>query len=225
MMKKKLFLAFLSIAFILKIDAQTLPRTYVISADTATQQFLDNNYWQVLNDKSSSFTIDDVQKEPLAGQFAYFTRDSKNHFTKTTWFRFNLKNNAGKPLQISIASEDAEADFYIPDSGGIMHHYITGWAIGWDKKNGFKKNNAIPFEIMQGQQMMVYLKTLNYSAFLSDDFTFSIFNTEKLVNMKHHQYKLEPNVHFSPDGKWVIFRANFEGESNVYAVEIKKSAE
>ena len=48
------------------------------------------------------------------------------------------------------------------------------------------------------------------------------FNTEKLVNMKHHQYKLEPNVHFSPDGKWIIFRANFEGESNVYAVEIKK---
>jgi len=49
------------------------------------------------------------------------------------------------------------------------------------------------------------------------------FDTEKLVNMKHHQYKLEPNVHFSPDGKWIIFRANFEGEANVYAVEIKKS--
>jgi oligogalacturonide lyase len=49
------------------------------------------------------------------------------------------------------------------------------------------------------------------------------FNTEKLVNMKQHQYKLEPNVHFSPDGKWIIFRANFEGESNVYAVEVKKS--
>ncbi|MCW3093952.1 MAG: hypothetical protein JWP81_5021 [Ferruginibacter sp.] len=46
------------------------------------------------------------------------------------------------------------------------------------------------------------------------------FAAEKLVNMKHHQYKLEPNVHFSPDGKWIIFRANFEGEANVYAVEI-----
>jgi oligogalacturonide lyase len=45
---------------------------------------------------------------------------------------------------------------------------------------------------------------------------------EKLVNMQHHKYKLEPNVHFSPDGKWVIFRANFEGTENVYAVEIKK---
>ncbi len=45
---------------------------------------------------------------------------------------------------------------------------------------------------------------------------------EKLVNMKYHQYKLEPNVHFSPDGKWILFRANFEGTENEYAVEIKK---
>lgn len=46
--------------------------------------------------------------------------------------------------------------------------------------------------------------------------------SQKLVNMKHHNYKLEPNVHFSPDGKWIIFRANFEGHTNVYAVEISK---
>jgi oligogalacturonide lyase len=49
------------------------------------------------------------------------------------------------------------------------------------------------------------------------------FISEKLVNMKHHQYKLEPNVHFSPDNKWIIFRANFEGTANVYAVEITKA--
>jgi oligogalacturonide lyase len=48
-------------------------------------------------------------------------------------------------------------------------------------------------------------------------------HAEKLVNMKNHNYKLEPNVHFSPDGKWIIFRANFEGHTDVYAVEIKKS--
>lgn len=50
------------------------------------------------------------------------------------------------------------------------------------------------------------------------------FKSEKLVNMKQHQYKLEPNVHFSPDSKWIIFRANFEGTENVYAVEIAKSS-
>ena len=36
-------------------------------------------------------------------------------------------------------------------------------------------------------------------------------------------FKLEPNVHFSPDDKWIIFRANFEGVEDVYAVEIKES--
>lgn len=46
------------------------------------------------------------------------------------------------------------------------------------------------------------------------------FVSTRLVNMQHHNYRLEPNVHFSPDGKWVIFRANFEGIENVYAVEL-----
>jgi oligogalacturonide lyase len=44
------------------------------------------------------------------------------------------------------------------------------------------------------------------------------FHSEKLVDMHRHGYKLEPNVHFSPDGKWVIFRANFEGVEGVYGV-------
>lgn len=47
---------------------------------------------------------------------------------------------------------------------------------------------------------------------------------ERLVDMKNHNYKLEPNVHFSPDGKWIIFRANFEGHTDVYAVEIKNTS-
>ncbi|WP_435132162.1 oligogalacturonate lyase family protein [Formosa sp. A9] len=47
--------------------------------------------------------------------------------------------------------------------------------------------------------------------------------SEKLVNMKHHNYDLEPNVHFTPDGKWIVFRANFEGDTQIYAVELKKS--
>lgn len=47
--------------------------------------------------------------------------------------------------------------------------------------------------------------------------------SEKLVNMKNHNYHLEPNVHFSPDGKYIVFRANFEGDTQIYAVEIKKT--
>lgn len=49
------------------------------------------------------------------------------------------------------------------------------------------------------------------------------FDSERLVNMKNHNYSLEPNVHFDPSEKWVIFRGNFEGSEQIYAVEISKS--
>jgi oligogalacturonide lyase len=46
---------------------------------------------------------------------------------------------------------------------------------------------------------------------------------EKLVDLSRHDYKLEPNVTFTPDGKWVVFRSNLHGPTHVYAVEVRKS--
>ncbi len=45
---------------------------------------------------------------------------------------------------------------------------------------------------------------------------------EKLVNMARQDYSLEPNVNFTPDGKWIVFRGNFDGVPQVYAVSVKK---
>jgi oligogalacturonide lyase len=45
---------------------------------------------------------------------------------------------------------------------------------------------------------------------------------QRLVNMSKHDYALEPNVNFTPDAKWVVFRANFDGSSQVYAVEVAR---
>jgi oligogalacturonide lyase len=46
---------------------------------------------------------------------------------------------------------------------------------------------------------------------------------EKLVDLSRHDYSLEPNVCFSPDGQWIVFRSNMHGATHVYAVEVKKS--
>jgi len=50
------------------------------------------------------------------------------------------------------------------------------------------------------------------------------FRAEHLVNMSKHDYQLEPNVNFTPDGKWIVFRGNFDGSPQVYAVEVAKAA-
>ncbi|MES2337213.1 MAG: oligogalacturonate lyase family protein [Pseudomonadota bacterium] len=49
------------------------------------------------------------------------------------------------------------------------------------------------------------------------------FDTEKLVDMRKQDYRMEPNMTFTPDGKWIVFRGNFEGAAHVYAVEVAKA--
>jgi len=49
------------------------------------------------------------------------------------------------------------------------------------------------------------------------------FKAEKLVNLAKHNYRLEPNVTFTPDQKWIVFRSNMLGPTHVFAVEIAKA--
>ncbi len=49
------------------------------------------------------------------------------------------------------------------------------------------------------------------------------FKAEKLVNLAKHNYRLEPNVTFTPDMKWVVFRSNMFGPTQVFAVEVAKA--
>lgn len=49
------------------------------------------------------------------------------------------------------------------------------------------------------------------------------FKSERLVNLAKHDYSLEPNATFTPDGKWIVFRSNMLGPTHVYAVEVWKS--
>ncbi len=46
------------------------------------------------------------------------------------------------------------------------------------------------------------------------------FKSERLVNLSKHNYLLEPNVSFTPDQKWIVFRSNLHGVVHTYAVEI-----
>ncbi len=47
-----------------------------------------------------------------------------------------------------------------------------------------------------------------------------LFHSERLVNMSRHDYRLEPNVTFTPDAKFVVFRSNMFGPTYVFAVEV-----
>lgn len=53
------------------------------------------------------------------------------------------------------------------------------------------------------------------------------FTVEKLANMAKHDYSkrtgVEPNLMFTPDGKWLVFRSRMSGALQVYAVEVARA--
>ncbi len=51
-----------------------------------------------------------------------------------------------------------------------------------------------------------------------------VLRAERLVNLRDHDYRLEPNAMFTPDGTRVVFRSNLHGEIHVYAVDLAPAA-
>src|SRR5258708_16422905 len=60
---------------------------------------------------------------------------------------------------------------------------------------------------------------IEYKSFVNP----GVFHAERLVNMSKHKYRLEPNVSFTPDQKWVVFRSNMFGPTYAFAVEVAKA--
>jgi oligogalacturonide lyase len=52
-----------------------------------------------------------------------------------------------------------------------------------------------------------------------------VLRAERLVDMRKHDYRLEPNAIFTPDSKWIIFRSNMFGDVHTFMVEVAKAAQ
>lgn len=55
----------------------------------------------------------------------------------------------------------------------------------------------------------------------ADLITIEKFRATRLVDMTAHDYRLEPNLRFTPDGQWLVFVSNMHGANHVYAVDAR----
>jgi len=192
---------------------------------------------------SDSAWLNHVQFSTTDPSLLMFCHEGPWHKVDRIW-TINVQSKAVKLIhKRTMDMEIAGHEWFAPDGKTIwfdlqMPKGETFFVAGADLKTGLEKRYAltrdewsIHFNTSPDQRlfcgdggnegqvarakdgMWIYLFTPIGDKFIS----------EKLVNMKHHNYRLEPNVHFSPDGKWIIFRANFEGVENVYAVGVEKN--
>jgi len=191
---------------------------------------------------SDSAWLNHVQFSPADPELLLFCHEGPWHKVDRIW-TINVTSKAVKLVhKRTMDMEIAGHEWFSPDGKTIwfdlqLPRGVTFYVAGADVKTGTEKKYAltrdewsIHFNTSPDQQLFagdggdpgqvakakdgrwIYLFTPAGDS----------LHSEKLVNMKNHNYKLEPNIHFSPDGRWVIFRANFEGHTDVYAVEVKK---
>jgi oligogalacturonide lyase len=187
--------------------------------------------------------LNHVQFSPTEPDILMFCHEGPWHKVDRIW-TINIKSKDIRLIhKRTMDMEIAGHEFFSPDGKTIwfdnqtprsVEFYLTGADIktGDEKKYKMTRDEwSIHFNISPDQKLFCgdggndtqVAKAKNGMWIYLFTPAGDHFSSEKLVNMKHHKYKLEPNVHFSPDGNWIIFRANFEGEEEVYAVERKRS--
>lgn len=148
----------------LKSTAQNLrPTQFQLQSDTITRQEINSSFWYILDDEEGRFTIDDVIKEPLKSKFFQIgnNRQSTSAFVSTHWLRYAVKNVMNREAEICFYTAAEKSDFYIFRQNNKEEHFVTGTTYPWSKKEGFKKANAIPWNLMPGEEVTVYQRRYN----------------------------------------------------------------
>ena len=142
---------------------------------------------------------------------------------KTVWY----------DLQIPRGEDFFLASYHVETGARTWHHLQRDeWSIHFNVTGDgtlFTGDGGDPGQVARakdGQWLYLFRPELIPNRGL-DDQSFvrpGVLRAERLVNMSQHQYRLEPNVSFTPDQKWVVFRSNmFGGDTYVYAVEVARA--
>lgn len=188
-------------------DSAWLNHVQFSPTDPELMMFCHEGPWHLL-DRIWTINIHQGEAKLMHERTVYreiFGHEFFSHDGRTIWF--DLQIPRGETFYLAGIDLDSgeEIKYGMERDEWSIHFNIS------PDQNTFAGDGGDPSQVARASDgMWLYLFKTEGDSLVS----------EKLVNMKHHDYDLEPNVHFSPDGKWIIFRANFEGSSQIYAAEI-----
>lgn len=139
-----------------------LPPVYEINADTTVSKIPDT-FWQMLEDSSGKWNIDNVSTSPVSERFHVNNTGTTGigySNLKHYWLRLRIKNNTTKDTRIVFTNRPGvyEYQLYVSRDSGKIKPLLSGWGVPFSKRDGFVKRNAIPLSIATGEVITVYKK-------------------------------------------------------------------
>lgn len=127
---------------------------------------------------------------------------------KIIWY--DLQTPKGKEFWLAgaVLATDEKIRYKVPRDQWSVHYNVSPDGKLFAGDGGGPNSVAAP-----GNGQWIYLFTPEKGG----------LKAEKLVDLSKHDYRLEPNVTFTPDGKWLVFRSNMFGPTQVFAVEVQKA--
>ena len=187
--------------------------------------------------------LNHVQFSPTDPGLMMFSHEGPWHKVDRIWTIRTDGSDLKKIHTRTMEMEIAGHEFFAPDGKFIWYDLQTPkaqvfWLAGYEIKTG----KTVKYSLQKSEWSVHFNASPDGKLFAGDGggpnsvakgdngqwiYLFRPENgklkAEKLVDLSKHDYSLEPNVIFTPDGKWIVFRSNMTGEVHTYAVEVKKA--
>ncbi len=192
---------------------------------------------------NSTDWLNHVQFSPTDPGLMMFSHEGPWHKVDRIWTIRTDGSELKKIHTRTMEMEIAGHEFFAPDGKFIWYDLQTPKAqVFWLAGYEIKTRKTVKYSLQKSEWSVHYNASPDGKLFAGDGggpnsvakgdngqwiYLFRPENgklkAEKLVNLSKHDYSLEPNVTFTPDGKWIVFRSNMSGAVHTYAVEIKKA--
>jgi oligogalacturonide lyase len=183
--------------------------------------------------------INHLQFSPTDPNLLMFCHEGPWHKVDRIWL-IDVTTRKSRPIhERTVEREIAGHEFWAPDGKTIWFDlqiprgetfYLAGYEIaaGTETRYSLARNEwSVHYNITGDQKLFCGDGGGPDSVAKSEDGQWLYLfkpdgdklNATRVASLKNHDYDLEPNTHFSPDSRRIIFRSNMHGTPQIYAAE------
>ena len=163
------------------------------------------------------------------------------HKLQRIWLIDVATQKIRKVHERTVDREIAGHEFWSPDGRTIWFDlqiprgetfYLAGYNVAADRETRYRLDRnewSVHYNISPDQKLFCGDGGDSSSVAHSDNAKWMYLfepdgdklRSTRLADLGRHDYELEPNAHFTPDGRWIVFRSNVHGPPQIYALVLK----